>query len=166
MTHLVFTSDSTPFGLLIRAGSFSAASHVAIGLGDENGPLLHAYEPGVILEPRERWFGAPNNQRFIAEYKILPDVSEGLRECFTQIGKPYDGVGALKIAVLRGLQLFGSPIQSLGPDSKTAFTCAHFVMLLDPLGRRIPEWRLLNRETLAPGDVLRVADGPSFRRVR
>lgn len=165
MTRLVFTAGNDPFGLLIRVGSLSTISHAAIGLGGDDGPLLHAYEAGVVLEPRARWFGTLK-QRLVAEYVILPDVSDGLQTCMAQVGKPYDVIGAIKIGVLRMLRIFGSPVQDLGPDTVKAFTCAHFVMLLDPHGRRIPEWQLLDREAVVPGDLLRVAAGPSFRRVR
>ena len=165
MIRLVFTSQGDPFQLLIRAGGLSSASHAAIGLGPNGELLLHAYEDGVLLETREYWLGTLK-QKLVAEYEILPDVEDGLRQALAQVGKRYDIFGAIKIGVLRALDVFGSPVRSLGPDSKNAYTCAHFVMLLDPYGRRIPEWRLLNRATVIPGDLMRVAHGPSFRRLR
>lgn len=164
MTRLVFTAGDDPYGLVIRAGSLSSISHVAIGLGGDGGPLLHAYEAGVTLEPRSKWFGELK-QRLVAEFIILPDVSDGLRVCLSQVGKPYDVVGALKIGVLRALQIFGSPIQSLGKGNRRAFTCTHFVMQLDPDGCRIPEWRLIDYDRVVPADLFHVAGGPSFRRI-
>ena len=164
MTRLMFTSDGDPFQLLIRTSTLSPASHAAIGLGPNSEWLLHAYEDGVVLESRDRWFG-PRKQKLVAEFEILPDVSDGVQRALQQVGKKYDVLGAFKIGILRALHVFGSPVRNLGPDPTNRYTCAHFVMLLDPVGRKIPEWRDLRRETLVPGDLLRAASGPSFRRV-
>jgi len=158
--RLVFSTGADPYQFLIKVGTQSPATHAAIGLGDR---LLHAYEVGVVLEPRDYWFG-DMQQQLIAEYAILPDVSAGVREAFRHLGKKYDIAGAVKIGLLRALQVFGSPLQSLGPISDEAHTCACFAMLLDPYGLRIPEWRWIRRESVVPGDLLRACKGPSFWR--
>jgi len=158
---LVFTAGFDPFQVLINISTFSRAGHVAIGLGNS---LLHAYEPGVVLEPRERWFTA-KKQRLIYECEILPDVSTGLQECFAHIGEPYDVLGAIRIGIWITLKRFLSPIQNLGPASKTSHTCASFAMLLDPQGERIREWREVRRGIVTPADLLLAARGPSFRSV-
>jgi len=72
---LVFTTGWDPFQLLINASTGSAAAHVALGIDDH---LLHAYEPGIVYEPREEYF-EKRNQRLVAEFKILPDIDEGVR---------------------------------------------------------------------------------------
>lgn len=156
---LVFTSGLDPFQILINLGTFSRAGHAAIGIGDQ---LLHAYEPGVVIEPRERWL-TRKRQRLLAEFEILPDVSQGLLECAQRVGEPYDVLGAFRIALWVTLKRMWSPVQNLGPASKTSHTCASFVMLLDPCGEHIPEWRRLDRAIVTPADLLLAAEGPSFR---
>jgi hypothetical protein len=158
---LVFTTGADPYQFLIKIGTRSLATHTAIGLGDQ---LLHAYEIGVVCEPRDYWFGEMQ-QGLVAEYAILPDVTAGVRLALQHVGKKYDVAGAFKIGVLRALRAMGSPIQSLGPLSDEAHTCACFAMLMDPYGQQIPEWRGISREAVVPADLLRAADGPSFQRV-
>ncbi len=156
---LVFTTGFDPFQMLISVAGKSMAAHVAIGLGDQ---LLHAYEPGIVLEPREDYF-ANKQQKLVAEYAILPDVSDGLDEAMGNIGKGGFHVGATQIALLRILRIVGSPLQHF--ISTNERTCARFAMLLDRTGERIPEWRAVNRRAVVPGDLMMVADGPSFQRV-
>ena len=158
---IVFTTGWDPFQVLINLSTFSEAGHAAIGMGDM---LLHAYEPGVVYEPRERWF-TKKRQRLIAEYEILPDVADGLAQCFARSGEPYDVRGVLRTAVTLMLQRLGSPLQPAWRANPAAHTCAAFVMLLDPHGERIPEWRALNRAVVTPADLVLMAQGPSFRQV-
>lgn len=159
---LVFTTGIDPFQLLINVGTCSTAGHAAIGLGDH---LLHAHENGVLIEPRSSWFGR-DEQSLVAEFEILPDVSSGVDFALTQVGKKYDAGGALRAAVSRLLKLTLSPIQYLGPASMKRHTCAAFVMLIDPQGAQIPEWRDLDRALVVPGDLLGAASlGSSFRRI-
>lgn len=158
---LVFTSGFDPFQLLINLATFSRAGHVAIGLGPN---LLHAHERGVTLEPREHWF-VGKKQKLLYEVEILPDVSPGIERCLSKIGEPYDVVGAFKLAILIALKRMWSPLRTLGPPSTNSHTCASFVMLLDPYGAHIPEWRELSRDVVTPADMLFLARGPSFRPV-
>jgi len=162
--RLVFTTGSDLYQVAIRALTFSPASHVAIALGKNGETLLHAIERGVVLEPRSHWFGAMK-QRLVAEYVVLPDVTEGVYEAMRHVDAPYDLPGIFKIIVLRALRFVASPVNSFGPIPDWAHTCALFAMLLDPAGRKIPEWRHINREAVAPGDLLLAAAGPSFMRV-
>lgn len=155
---LVFTTGLDPFQVLINVSTQSWAGHVAIGLGDH---LLHAYERGVVYEPREAWFTG-KRQRLIRELEILPNVSDGVTRCMRHIGEPYDVGGVLRTALHIMLSRFQSPVV-LKPDARiTAHTCASFVMLLDPEGARIPEWRDVQRGTVTPADLLEAA-GPSFQ---
>jgi hypothetical protein len=160
--RLVFTTGVDPYQLLIKVGTRSPATHVAIGLGDH---LLHAYEVGVVVEPRDYWFGDEMQQQLIAEFVVLPDVSVGLHHAWQKIGQKYDVAGAFKIGLLRALRALGSPVRSLGKVADDAHTCACFAMLLDTNGLQIPEWRGIDRELVVPGDLLNVCDGPSFARV-
>lgn len=155
---LVFTAGDDWFELLVRFGTFCPASHAAIGIGPN---LLHVHDAGVVLEPRERWL--KDDQRLIAEFEILPDVRWEITKLGPQLGRPYDLAGALGIAARRGLRAIGSPLgQILTVAPKR--TCAAFVMQIDPCGFKIPEWRNLRLDVVAPADLLR-ATGPSFRRI-
>jgi hypothetical protein len=157
---LVFTTGLDPFQMLISIAGKSFAAHVAIGIGDQ---LLHAYEPGITLEPREDYF-AKQKQHLVAEYAILPDVGDGLREALTHVGKRGFFTGATQIAIIRALRIVGSPLQHLVPSNER--TCARFAMMLDRKGERIPEWRDVRRRSVVPGDLLAVAeDGSSFQRL-
>ena len=158
---LVFTTGADPFQFFIKVGTRSPATHAAIGVGDK---LLHAYEDGVKLDPRSAWFG-DDRQALIAEFMIVPDVSQGVQLAAQHIGRPYDVVGIVKAALLRGLAFCASPVQSFGPATDNAHVCASFAMLLDPYGIQIPEWRAIDRANVSPADLLAAARGPSFRRV-
>lgn len=156
---LVFTTGDDLFQHLVSVNTRSPATHAAIGLGDY---LLHAYEDGVLLEPRGEWFGK-RNQKLVAEFAILPDVTDGLTEALTHVGEKYDALHVFKALILRKLAPL---VRSLGPDPHDRFTCARFAASIDPYGERIPEWRNLWREAIAPVDLLEVALwGPSFARI-
>lgn len=156
---LVFTTGADPFQFLVKATTDSAASHAAIGLGDK---LLHAYEDGVLLETRNEWLGK-REQVLVAEFQILPDVTDGIARALEHLGKKYDGAHVIKIWLLRLLQ---PAIRSLGPDAPDRFTCARFVTTIDPRGERIPEWQHLWLEAITPADLLECALwGPSFHRI-
>lgn len=156
---LVFTTGRDPFQWLINLSTKSPATHAALGVGDY---LLHAYEPGVMLEPRDEWLGK-QKQTLVAEFQILPDVTDGVETAMTHVGKKYDVAHVFKIGLLR---LLRPALWSLGPDAADKFTCARFVTLIDPDGEVIPEWRDLWREALVPADLLdRALVGPSFHRL-
>jgi hypothetical protein len=149
-----------PFQALISVAGRSLAAHVAIGLGDQ---LLHAYEPGVTLEPREDYI-RNMNQRIVAEYMILPDIDSGLQKALANVGKRGFFDGAAQIAIIRALRMVGSPLQHLVPSNER--TCARFAMTLDRKGDQIPEWRDMDRRAVVPGDLLAVAEtGSSFQRL-
>ena len=159
--HLVFTAGSSPSDLLIRAGTLSKASHVAIGLDDQ---LLHAYEPGVMFEPRSAWLDQHN--KLVAEFAVLPDVDDGLTDTFSRIGERYDMFGTVHIALHRAFR-FASPLLFPRRRARGAHTCASLVMLLDPFGDRIPEWRGIDFSIAVPQDLLEATNlGMSFERIR
>jgi len=159
---LVFTTGADAFQYLINLTTFSPAAHAAIGLGDQ---LLHVHEKGVCLEPRINWF-TQKRQRLIAEFAILPNVQHGVQHCLGRVGEAYDVAGVFKLGLMIILRRMLSPLQHVNSTSNRAHTCAAFVMLLDPMGLAIPEWRGLDRENVLPVDLLAAArDGSSFRRL-
>lgn len=161
--RLIFTMGWDPLQLLINIGTRSAAAHVAIGLGDAGSHILHAYEPGITLEPREDYL-LKRQQILVAEYEIVPDVAPGLTEALSRIGQRGFAIGAFQIGVIRLLRMACSPLYKAGVSNEQ--TCARFAMLLDPTGERIPEWRGIARRDVVPGDLLAAAQtGPSFRQL-
>lgn len=148
-----------PFQLLINVSTRSVASHVAIGLGDH---LLHAYEPGIIFEPRAAYF-QKRDQRLVAEFEILPDVSDGILTAAENVGQRGFLRGAAQIIATRALRIAGSPLCWFVPSTER--TCAQFAMSIDRAGI-IPEWREIDRRAVVPADLLDVARiGPSFAQV-
>ncbi len=159
--RLLFTTGDDPFQNAIRKGTRSNATHAALALGHHGEMLLHAYEDGVQLDPRERWLGQ-ERQRLIAEYQILPDVTDGVFHAMSHVGKRYDVLHVAKIVVMRLFRL----VRLGRPETNDAFTCARFVMMIDPHGDVIDEWKGVNPEAVVPVDLLDVADhGESFYRV-
>lgn len=157
--NLVFTSGNQPFEWLVRIGTLSPTSHAAVAIGDD---LLHVHDAGVVFEPRGSWLA--QDQRLIAEYKIIPDVSDSIDLLKAQIGMPYDAVGAALIVARRALMHAKSSL-ALVPGRVSAQTCAAFVMQLDD-GSKIPEWTKIRRDVVAPADLLRACEyGPSFERI-
>lgn len=155
---LVFTKAWDWFQVLVNISTTSPASHVGIGLGDA---LLHVDARGVVLEHRLAYM-IRKRQHVVSEVEILPDVSDGLDHCLSQVGRPYDYPGILRTAIGIALDRMKSPLRGLDfSPSSGSYTCAGFVMLLDPDGR-IPEWKTVNRSTATPADLLS-AIGPSFR---
>ena len=156
---LVFTTGRDAFQALVAKTTQSVATHAAIGLGDQ---LLHAYEDGVMLDSRDAWF-TTRKQLLVAEFAIVPNVDDGIDQALQHVGQKYDAMHVIKAWLLRTLWPF---VRSLGPDRHDRFTCARFVTLIDPNGERIPEWRYLWHEALAPADLLECALwGVSFRRM-
>lgn len=136
-----------------------------IGLGRNGEKFLHACKDGVVLEDRQ--YRLHNKkQRVVAEYLILPDVSDGVREALTYVGEQYDYPGLVRGSFLRIIALFASPLSSFGVKKDREQFCTRFIMLIDPLGEKIPEWRYINREQVSPMDLLFAAQGSSFKRIR
>jgi hypothetical protein len=116
----------------------------------------------VVIEPRAKWFGA-RQQKLIAEFEILVDVDAGLARALRHIGKRFGVLHIFKAALLRKLAPL---VRSLGPDKTDQLACTQLVLQLDLDGARIPEWRYLWKEALAPVDLLEAALwGSSFRRI-
>lgn len=156
----MFSTGGTWFQQLVQLGTLSRVDHVSIGLGDH---LLHAHEKGVVLEPRAAWFGKPT-QRWLGEYEILPDVSEGLASCLQRVGEPYDRVGIARVFLGH---LWGRTLSAMTLDlssASRAHTCSSLVLMLDPDGSKIPEWRDLASGSVVPVDLHRRL-GASFRRI-
>ncbi|UCC74952.1 MAG: hypothetical protein JSV86_10500 [Gemmatimonadota bacterium] len=171
--RLVFTRRTHPMDALIRfapLSEYSAASHVAVGIGAD-GPLIHARgrrpdgKSGVVMQSRDEWEAIGNET--VAEFRILPDVSAGLsRRVLPAVGTPFGYDGIVVRGLERALRTFLWPWARLRLVN-TRIICSQLVMLLDPGGLLIPEWRDLDYGAVDPQDLLdRAAIGPSFERIR
>lgn len=162
MIRLVFTTGGDLFSFGVQVMTLSDVTHVAIGLPPNGELLLHATLKGVVLQPRAKW-----RQRPIADFAIRPNVLGGLARAASQIGKPYDTGEVAFRPFLAALQYLAPLAPRSAAQGTAAWTCARFVMLLDPGGDRILEWRGLDPLTATPADLLeRCLVGPSFVRVR
>jgi hypothetical protein len=162
--RLLFTTRDHPWDWGVRLMTTGDASHVAIALGPTGDPLVHATGEGVVIEPRARWLAG---KKVVAEYRILPDVSDGLnRRVLPSVGKRF-GHGLIAVRALeRALKLVSWPTIRL-PATNHNLICSQTVMLLDPDGARIPEWRDLGMGTVDPQQLLERAErGASFQRIR
>lgn len=160
---IIFSSGRTLFQRLVQLVSLDSIDHVSIGIGDK---ILHARDRGVVLEPRAAWFVEQNNQH-IAEFEVLPDVSQSVLACLDCIGQPYDKPGVLRVGLGLGLRRSGSMLGAW-PASPGSHTCAAFALMLDPHGDLIPEWAQIARRDAIPSqlfDAIGALGSPSFRRI-
>jgi hypothetical protein len=150
---------------------WSPASHVALSLSD-NGPLIHARgarkdgKTGVVVQSRDEWASIGNYT--VAEYRVVPDVSYGLQNrVLPAVGQRafgYDLIGVR--GVQRAVDVLTWPWTLKLRGVGNRIICSQLVMLLDPTGVSIPEWRKLDYGTVDPADLLDVAKtGPSFVRI-
>lgn len=156
---IIFTAGDDLVSLAIRRFTRGATSHVAIGAVSASGAgpfVLHADHPRVALDLREHF---QIKYPPVAEFAIVPDVSEGVRRALRQCGKHYDWLDIVRHACSRWLppELCGS---GLRPAS--AWTCVRLVLLLG-----VPSWRHLDPATTTPQDLLDVTSrSADFVRIR
>jgi hypothetical protein len=159
--RLLFTTGDDAFQHAILKATGSNATHAALAVGPDGSQLLHAYEDGVQIDSRERWLGE-KAQRVVAEYQIIPDVTDGVYAAMAHVGKRYSVRHVVKIAIMRLFRL----VRLGRPEGNDAFTCARFVMTIDPMAQMIPEWRWVSREAVVPRDLMEAAErGESFYRL-
>ena len=165
-TGLLFTSSDHIADRLIRRFTGSPTSHVAITLGEDRQTLLHAVPQGVIIEPRSTWMQR-DKAWVVAEYEVLPDVSQGLKRVLGFVGERYDFLFPANYALAYFYRrTVGAPVRALYRQLRSSQTCAQLALLLDANCQKIPEWCGLEFDTVLPADLLKRADGPSFRRIR
>jgi len=157
MLTLVFTASDSWISKTIRWFTKSTASHVMIGTQLQGVPVyLHSTIGGVQITPMSKY-----TDRKVAEYEIIPDLSDGLRHAYTHIGSKYDYIGLLGYAVvILAWRWFKAKIKN-PLANKDAVVCSEFIIHFDH-AKIIPEWRGLDPETTTPETLLKVA-GSSFR---
>ena len=164
---LVFSTGGGIVSRAIRWFTRSRCSHVMIGLSlFDQDVLLHSTAGGVQFTfPRSKWF---RNERLIAEYEIIPDLSAGvpiLLEKFLNAHYDYVGVVGGFPLVLLWRRWFKKKIRN-PLASPTALFCSEFVLHLDE-GGRIPEWKGLDPERTHAQDLLEICEtSRSFIRVQ
>lgn len=162
MTRLLFLTGDDPFSAAVKAWTLSPASHVALALGNSGNLLLHAVAKGIILEPRWAVYRRLR-YRDVAEFEVLPDVSRETNALLARAGDRYD-YGEIVSHVLLRVARCALPWIPATVSTPRRWTCARFLLDLDPTRSKIPEWRGLDARTVTPSDLLRVA-GSSFRRL-
>ncbi len=165
MLRLIFTARHHPWDWGVRWLTKSRASHVGFALGPTGNPLVHATAEGVVIEPRSAWI---NGRYVVAEYEIVPDMTaEFASRVLPKVGQPF----AYGTIAMRGLEsllrtVSWPTIRLPAANGSGTHVCSQLVMLLDPRGEKIPEWREINAGAATPEDLLRAAEqGLSFRRI-
>lgn len=152
---LAFTSSSALISRTIRFFTKSRTSHTAIGLELFGAPFfLHATVGGIQMTPRARWL---KTNRVVAEFRVVPDLSEGLQAALHHIGDEYDYAGLFGFLLVLFAQKFGRTRRNLFA-SPTAMVCSELARHLDLEGKKIPEWRGLDPERTSPEDLLRICE--------
>ncbi len=147
---LIFSTSKSLISRLICWFTKSPASHVMIGLEIHGIPmLLHCTAGGVQVTPRTKWF---RDSELVAEYTFRPDILEGLRYAFMQLGVKYDYVsllGFIPVLLFRWLRVkIKNPLASA-----KSMVCSEFILHVDH-AHKIPEWVGLDPETTSPQDLL------------
>ena len=166
---MVFTTSSQRLSKIVRWMTNSTTSHVCLGTEIFGEPvLLHSAidgetgHNGVQITPRAKWF---EDNELIAEYDIIPDVTDAMGPMIRLLCEKYDKMGLLGYIIVIIAKWLGKKIRN--PLAHAKFlVCARYVLKLDPTGRLIPEWAGLDPEKTTPQDLLLLCrTGPSFSRV-
>jgi len=145
----------------------SEVSHVAIGTEIFGEPvLIHSAldgdtgRSGVQITPRNKWL---RDNYVVAEYDIVPDVSENMGSLIKLLCERYDKMGLVGHLIVIAAKYLGKKI--MNPLSRPNYwVCSRYVLKLDPSGQTIPEWAGLDPEKTTPHDLLMLCrTGASFR---
>lgn len=162
--RLLFMTGDDVLATGVKAFTLSPASHAAIAMGPYGNMLLHAITPGVVYESRWNFYQRAQ-YRDVAEYLIIPDVSDGLRRALMLIGQKFDVGGAASQFAFK-LARIVCPWLPKTLSTSGRWTCTQLVMQLDSHGQRIPEWRGLDDRSVTAAELMAVAEtSPSFKRV-
>lgn len=169
MATLVFTTSSHWLSRMVRWMTDSVTSHVCLGTEIFGEPvLIHSAldgetgRTGVQITPRSKW---ERQNIIVAEYDIVPDVSDNMRPMIRLLCEKYDKLGLLGYIVVIVAKWLGKKIMNPLASAR-AYVCSRYVLQLDPFGRLIPEWRDLDPEKTTPHDLLLLCrNGTSFKRL-
>lgn len=166
MVTLVFTTSTSLLSKAIRAFTGGPTSHVAIGTEFFGVPvLIHAAldndVSGVQITTREKWLVANS---LVAEYEILPDVTNNMRSMIMLLGEKYDKLGLIGYVLVAVAKWFGKWIKN-PLASPRAWVCPRYVLGLDPECALIPEWKNIDRDSVTPKDLLEACQSENSFRV-
>jgi hypothetical protein len=169
MPTLVFTTSSHWLSKTVRWMTNSITSHVCLGTEIFGEPvLIHSAldgdtgRNGVQITPRSRWL---ENNVIVAEYAIIPDVTDNMRPMIKLLCERYDKMGLLGYVIVIVARYLGKKIMNPLASAR-AYVCSRYVLKLDPGGTLIPEWKGLDPEKTTPHDLLQLCrNGTSFRRI-
>ncbi len=169
MTSLVFTTSSHWLSRVIRWLTNSEVSHACLGTEIFGEPvLIHSAldgdtgKNGVQITPRDKWL---EDNIIVAEYEIIPDVTENMGPMIRLLRAKYDKMGLIGYLFVFMAMYLGRKI--MNPLSHpTRYVCSRYVLQLDPHGDKIPEWKGVDPERTTPHDLLQLCrSGPSFSRI-
>ena len=165
MITLMFTKSSSIGSVLIRWISRSPVSHSVIGGLELCGVpvVIHASFGGVQISTMDEFL---RHHTLVAEFALMPDVSQELQSAVRKIGQRYNYVGLFGyIPVLLGRWLkkkWSNPFRSA-----ISTVCSEFIdSVLDD--GKIPEMKDLVPSETTPNDLLdvcRANTGGSFAQI-
>lgn len=160
MVTIVLFTSSHWFSKIIQFVLGSKIGHAAIGFEKDGKQFfLHAAWGGVQISTKE---SVMSNHSIVAEFEILPDMSDELALAETKVGKPYDTVGLLGYLAVLFAKKFGIGLHN-PLASKSAVVCSEFVMELD-VNNEIPEFNGLTPSDITPKDLFHIcSSGKSFK---
>lgn len=155
----------TSKGILSRLGQWitgARATHCYISaqLGGLD-IILHSTLGGVQVDPKKKW---AKHNIILAEFEVLPDVSEGFDKTVSMLGMKYDYAGYFGFIPVFFGRWLGKKWKNPG-GSPNAIVCSELLIHLRGDGD-IPEWMDFDEESTSPGDLhSRCTAGASFREV-
>lgn len=161
MMTIIFSAGKTknPFLLFFRPFFHKySTTHVSFGVEKDNQPyIFHMTFKGAVRTPRER-FLIKND--IIKEYKILPDLSDELKEHLKYLGTRFDHLSAF----MHFVTLAFMPLKLLLVyfHIRNMFYCANFARQLDR-DNKVKAWRKIDK-SWASIDELQAAceNSPEF----
>lgn len=151
ITVIFSTSKKNIFSALIRLMTKSKVSHCAIGVDLYNIPIvIHAGVGGVHVSTRKKFLKDSN---IVYEFKVVPDISDNVRQAISMVGEKYDYVGLLGFIPVLMFRWFGRKVKNPFA-SASAVICSEFILAVDK-DKKINEWSNLDPEASTPDDVLK-----------
>jgi len=156
MVTIGLFSHNNLFGLGIQLVTGSPFTHSAIGFED-NGKWywLHAVGSGVQICDRGYQSG------LVAEFQVLPDVTNAVELAKKKIGEPYAKLTILGFLIMILAKKFGIGIDNPFYE-KSAVVCSEFIVETD----MVPEFNGLDPADISPATLFQIcSNGPSFKRI-
>ena len=151
MVTVGFSTSSGLVSRLVRWVTRSKASHSWICLEVYGlSVIVHASLGGVRMLPRDRF---EHGNTIVGEYRVKPDVSEGVNHTLSFLGEKYDYLGLfgfLKVELWK--RWFHKKVRNPWASAKS-LVCSELIVHLAHAGK-IPEWEGFDPESVTPAELM------------